>query len=159
MYIVYSNRCLTYTYIYTTRCLVAVFLVCLSLPPWLRGQPGFLVLAGIIPGPRTDNVRSKLPYMRLIQEQFDALGDGIRTYNALERKFVTINNTLYTHSISKTLFLFPLLLLFIFSPELPLICLSRSLSLSLFVSLSFVLSFSLSLTLSLCLSLFFSCMV
>ena len=66
-------------------CSYLVLLMCLNLPPWIRCLPGFCVLLGVIPGPKTTNPQA---YLQLVADQFDALRDGILVYDAFERKEV-----------------------------------------------------------------------
>ena len=62
-----------------------VLLVCLSLPPWIRYLPGFVVVVGVIPGPKPKNCQV---YMQVVADQFDALHDGIYAMDAVEGKQV-----------------------------------------------------------------------
>ena len=62
-------------------------LVCLSLPPWVRYLPGFAVLLGTQPGPKN---RHHQTYLKYVADQFQALGEGIYTYDAHEKKEVRL---------------------------------------------------------------------
>lgn len=62
-------------------------LMCFNFPPWLRTQPGFMVLIGIIPGPKCANPQA---YLQHVADQFDCLLDGITVYDAHEQRSVTL---------------------------------------------------------------------
>ena len=59
--------------------------MCLSLPPWIRYLPGFVVVLGVIPGPKPKNYQV---YMQVVADQFDGLYDGIYAMDAVEGKQV-----------------------------------------------------------------------
>ena len=63
---------------------IPLLMMCLNLPPWIRGLPGFVVLAGMIPPDYSDTQ----PYLKIIADQFDAMKDGLPVYDGHERKEV-----------------------------------------------------------------------
>lgn len=64
--------------------------MCLNFPPWIRTEPGFIVLLGMIP----PGYKSLQPFMGLFADQLDAMIDGLEVYDAYEKRDVKCHSRL-----------------------------------------------------------------
>ena len=81
-------------YVANITIFLVVLLMCLNFPPWLRSQLGFMVLVGVIPGPKCRNPQA---YLQHVADQFDFLFEGMSVYDAHEQRSVSVTH-IHTHT-------------------------------------------------------------
>jgi hypothetical protein len=71
-----------------------VLVACLNLPPWVRYLPGFIVLLGVIPGPRCNNFQT---FLKFIAQQFDSVFiNALSCYDRnLQKRVRSLQQTVY----------------------------------------------------------------